>query len=112
MVIVHNSTITTVTHIDIIIQIVPCIIEAIEKNPREEGMLREACFCIRNLALPSTNKMLICQQGALQAILVVLKTHEKNRDIVGAAVAAIRELTINAEASVIVASNNGAKCVL
>merc|ERR1711988_1923872 len=75
-------------------------------------MLREACFCIRNLSLPTTNKMVIVQQGSLEAMLVVLKGHEKNRDVVGAAVAAIRELTINAEASVIVAQNNGAKYLM
>jgi len=72
-------------------------------------MLREACFCIRNLSLPAQNKMLIVQQGAIEALLVVLKTHEKNRDVTGAAIAAIRELTINAESAVIIAQNNGAK---
>jgi len=44
--------------------------------------------------------------------MVALKIHEKNRDVVGAIIAAVRELTINAEASVIVANNNGAKLLL
>merc|ERR1711977_443725 len=56
--------------------------------------------------------MVIVQQGALEGLLVVLKTHEKNRDVVGAAVAAVRELTINAESAVIVAQNNGARYLM
>merc|ERR1711881_807024 len=88
------------------------ILEGMEKNPKEENFLREACFCIRNLSLPSCNKMVIVQQGALEGMLVVLKTHEKNRDVVGAVVAAIRELTVNAESAVIVAQNNGAKYLM
>ena len=75
-------------------------------------MLREACFCLRNLALPTQNKILIVQQGTLEALLVVLKTHEKNRDVVGACIAALRELTINAESAVAIASNNGARYLL
>lgn len=56
--------------------------------------------------------MIIVQQGAIEALLLVLKGHDKNRDVVGAVIAALRELTINAESAIIVAQNNGAKYLL